>query len=90
MYMAMKRTTVRADEEDLVILKEAARRRGVPEAELLREAIHLVAMANRTWDRPFFTCTYTADDEQADTGAVLEQVWSEKAEAYERGKSTAR
>ena len=62
--MAMKRTTVFADENDLAILKAAAARRGVAEAELLRDAIHLAAMANRTWDEPFFTHTHASEDEE--------------------------
>lgn len=50
--MSMKRTNVYADPEDLAHIKEAARRRGVPEAEIIREGIHLAAMANRVWDEP--------------------------------------
>ena len=87
--MAMKRTTVFADEADLAILKAAAARRGVAEAELLRDAIHLVAMANQTWDEPFFSHTYSPDHANARprAGEVLEDVWSDKAESYERTKS---
>ena len=48
----MKRTNVYADPEDLALIKEAANRRGIPEAELIREGIHLAAMANRVWDEP--------------------------------------
>lgn len=59
----MKRTTVFADESDLAILKDAARRRGIAEAELIRDAIHLAAMANRTWTQPFFTRTYVSQSE---------------------------
>ncbi|GIH73466.1 MULTISPECIES: ribbon-helix-helix domain-containing protein [Sphaerimonospora] len=50
--MSMKRTNVYADPEDLALIKEAARRRGVSEAEIIREGIHLAAMANRVWDEP--------------------------------------
>lgn len=60
--MGLKRTTVVADEDDLAILKAAAARRGISEAELLRDAIHLAAMANRTWDEPFFTHIYSPVD----------------------------
>ncbi|RMI43748.1 ribbon-helix-helix domain-containing protein [Streptomyces triticirhizae] len=56
--MSMKRTNVYADLEDLAIIKEAARRRGVSEAEIIREGIHLAAMANRTWDEPLFSRTF--------------------------------
>ncbi|THA24402.1 ribbon-helix-helix protein, CopG family [Streptomyces sp. RKND-216] len=52
--MAMKRTTVMVDEEDLRLVKLAAEREGRPEAELIRRAFHLVAMSTRTWDEPFF------------------------------------
>lgn len=50
--MSMKRTNVYADPEDLALIKEAANRRGIPEAEIIREGIHLAAMANRVWDEP--------------------------------------
>lgn len=81
------RTT--ADENDLAILKAAAARRGVAEAELLRDAIHLAAMANRTWDEPFFTQTYASEDgaPRPRAGDVLQEALVEKAEAYERTKS---
>lgn len=87
--MGMKRTTVFADENDLAILKAAAARRGVSEAELLRDAIHLAAMANRTWDEPFFTQTYASEEAEPrpHVGDVLQNVWDEKAKAYERTKS---
>ena len=35
-YMSMKRTNVYADPEDLAIIKEAAKRRGISEAEIIR------------------------------------------------------
>lgn len=87
--MAMRRTTVFADEQDLAIHKAAAARRGVAEAELIREAIHLAAMANRTWDEPFFSQTYAAEDAgpRLRAGDVLQDAWAERAEAYERTKS---
>ncbi|MFF7440784.1 ribbon-helix-helix protein, CopG family [Streptomyces sp. NPDC008122] len=56
--MSMKRTDVYADPEDLAIVKEAAKRRGVSEAELVRQGIHLAAMANRVWDGPLFSRTF--------------------------------
>ncbi|WP_051941380.1 ribbon-helix-helix domain-containing protein [Phaeacidiphilus oryzae] len=56
--MFMKRTNVYADPEDLEIIKEAARRRGISEAEIIREGIHLAAMANRVWDEPLFSRTF--------------------------------
>ncbi|MFF5783530.1 CopG family transcriptional regulator [Streptomyces sp. NPDC012693] len=56
--MSMKRTNVYADPEDLAIIKEAAKRRGVSEAEIIRQGIHLAAMANRRWDEPLFSRTF--------------------------------
>ena len=90
--MAMKRTTVYADEDDLAVIKAAAARRGVPEAELIRDAIHLAAMANRTWDGPFFSETYTPDKAVPRSRGhdALEEVWSEKAQAYEQTKRPTR
>ena len=48
----MKRLKVYADPEDLALIKDAARRRGTTEAQIIREGIHLAAMANRVWDEP--------------------------------------
>jgi len=48
--MALKKTTVMVDEEDLQAIKEAARREGRPESEYFREAFHLVALRSRRWD----------------------------------------
>lgn len=88
--MGMKRTTVFADEEDLAVIKAAAGRRGVSEAEILRGAIHLAAMANRTWDEPFFSRTFTPQDEARGTAEEsLRNVWTEKSEVYEQTKSPA-
>jgi hypothetical protein len=56
--MSMKRTNVYADPEDLAIIKEAARRRGTSEAGIIRQGIHLAAMANRVWDEPLFSRTF--------------------------------
>lgn len=56
--MSMKRTNVYADPEDLAIIKEAAKRRGISEAEIIRQGIHLAAMANRVWHEPLFSQTF--------------------------------
>ena len=56
--MSMKRTNVYADPEDLAIIKEAAQRRGISEGEIIRQGIHLAAMANRIWDEPLFSRTF--------------------------------
>ncbi|MGP3982168.1 CopG family transcriptional regulator [Streptomyces sp. KR80] len=79
--MSMKRTNVYADPEDLAIIKEAAKRRGISEAEIIRQGIHLAAMANRVWDEPLFSRTFaghgrtpTKDDVR---GAVADAVQRE-------------
>ena len=56
--MSLKRTNVYADAEDLKHIKEAAARRGIPEAEIIREAIHLAAMSSRAWDEPLIWPTF--------------------------------
>ncbi|WP_432930442.1 CopG family transcriptional regulator [Microbispora sp. CA-135349] len=61
--MSMKRTNVYADPEDLALIKEAAKRRGIPEAEIIREGIHLAAMANRVWDEPLDWPTFEGSGE---------------------------
>lgn len=48
--MALKKTTVMVDEEDLALIKEAAAREGRPESEYFREAFHLAALRARRWD----------------------------------------
>jgi hypothetical protein len=50
--MSMKRTNVYADAEDLALIKEAAARRGVSEAELLSEGVKLAALGARSFDEP--------------------------------------
>ncbi|MDT0442066.1 ribbon-helix-helix protein, CopG family [Streptomyces johnsoniae] len=47
--MALKKTTVMVDEEDLALIKEAAAREGRPESEYFREAFHLAALRTRRW-----------------------------------------
>ncbi|MGH3322120.1 MAG: CopG family transcriptional regulator [Streptosporangiaceae bacterium] len=64
--MSMKRTNVYADPEDLALIKEAAERRGVPEAEILREAVKLAALGARLWDEPLLR-----DDETVDLGGPM-------------------
>ena len=64
--MSMKRTNVYADPEDLELIKQAAARRGVPEAEILREAIKLAAMGARLWDEPLIS-----EDETFDLGGRI-------------------
>lgn len=59
--MSMKRTNVYADPEDLALIKQAAERRGIPEAQILREAIKLAAMGARVWDEPLIHPDETVD-----------------------------
>ncbi|RCV51490.1 ribbon-helix-helix domain-containing protein [Marinitenerispora sediminis] len=72
--MSMKRTNVYADPEDLALIKEAARRRGIPEAELIREGIHLAAMANRVWDEPLDWPMFDGSGETASSAEVTRAV----------------
>ncbi|KUJ64545.1 CopG family transcriptional regulator [Streptomyces albus subsp. albus] len=72
--MSMKRTNVYADPEDLALIKEAAQRRGIPEAEIIREGIHLAAMANRIWDDPFDWPTFEGSGEPANSEDVTAAV----------------
>ncbi|MET9327007.1 CopG family transcriptional regulator [Tsukamurella sp. NPDC003166] len=48
--MALKRTTVMLDEDDLALIKAASAREGRPEAEYIRDAVHRAALRTRTWD----------------------------------------
>ncbi|MFH9012718.1 CopG family transcriptional regulator [Streptomyces sp. NPDC017943] len=78
--MSMKRTNVYADPEDLAIIKEAAKRRGISEAEIIRQGIHLAAMANRVWDEPLFSRTFAGPGRTLSTSDVRDTV----AEAVRR------
>ncbi|MER6420682.1 CopG family transcriptional regulator [Streptomyces sp. NPDC001137] len=81
--MTLKRTNVYADAEDLAIIKEAAERKGISEAEIIREAIHLAALAERRWDEPAVTRKFrggsTPIDRQAVRDAVVEGVMRRRA-----------
>lgn len=83
MNMAKKRTMVYADEEDLAIIKEAAKRYGVSEAEIIRNAIHRAAMSSRIWDEPFFSRTSKPLRNEPYREAK-DQVWDEQYERYRR------
>jgi len=72
--MSMKRTNVYADPEDLALIKDAARRRGIPEAEIIREGIHLAAMANRVWDEPVEWPTFDGSGEPLTKDEVRAEV----------------
>jgi hypothetical protein len=73
-YMSMKRTNVYADPEDLAIIKEAAKRRGISEAEIIRQGIHLAAMANRVWDEPLFSRTFEGTGRTSSRSEVRDAV----------------
>ncbi|GAA3788900.1 hypothetical protein GCM10022403_024150 [Streptomyces coacervatus] len=64
--MALKRTTVYADDNDLALIKAAAARLGASEAEMIREGIHRIALAHRIWDKPF-----VSDEETFDLGGPV-------------------
>jgi hypothetical protein len=72
--MSLKRTNVYADTDDLALIKEIAARRGVPEAQIIREGIHLAAMSNRVWDGPFDWPTFQGSGEPATSDEVTETV----------------
>ncbi|WP_369192189.1 CopG family transcriptional regulator [Streptomyces sp. R08] len=56
--MSVNRSNVYADPEDLAVIKEAAKRRGISESEIIRQSIHLAAMGNRVWDEALFSRTF--------------------------------
>jgi len=72
--MSLKRTNVYADTEDLALIKEIAARRGVPEAQIIREGIHLAAMSNRVWDSSLDWPTFEGSGEPALSDEVTEAV----------------
>jgi hypothetical protein len=72
--MSLKRTNVYADAEDLALIREIAARRGVSEAQIIREGIHLAAMSNRVWDGSFDWPTFEGSGESATSDEVTEAV----------------
>ncbi|MEV8042561.1 CopG family transcriptional regulator [Streptomyces griseoluteus] len=88
--MALKRTNVYADDSDLALIKEAAARLGLSEAEIIREGIHRIALAHRVWDEPF-----VADEETFDLGEPMDrdEIGRAVTEGYEarehRNRNTA-
>lgn len=73
-YMPLRRTNVYADSEDLALIKEAAARRGISEAEIIREGIHLAAMSTRVWDEPLDWPVFDGSGTQALSGEVTRAV----------------
>ncbi|MBW1602589.1 ribbon-helix-helix protein, CopG family [Streptomyces sp. JJ66] len=80
--MPLKRTNVYADSEDLALIKEAAQRRGISEAEIIRQGIHLAAMAHRVWDEPLFSRTFEGTGRTPTRETVRDAV----ADAVQRGE----
>ena len=77
--MALTRTTVHVDSEDLAIIKEAAARRGVPEAEIIRKGVHLAAMGERLWAEPMEIPTFDSGDPSF-ASSVRETLYGEGVE----------
>ena len=72
--MSLKRTNVYADPEDLALIKQTAARRGVPEAEIIREGIHLAAMSTRVWDEPLEWPTFEGSGRPVTSEEISEAV----------------
>jgi Ribbon-helix-helix protein, copG family len=72
--MSLKRTNVYADADDLALIKEIAARRGVPEAQIIREGIHLAAMSNRVWDGSLDWPTFEGTGQPATGDEVTDAV----------------
>jgi len=64
--MSLKRTNIYAYTEDLELIKEAAQRLGVPEAEIIREGVRLAARSTRVW-----TTLIVTDEESVDLGGPI-------------------
>ncbi|MGV9334136.1 MULTISPECIES: CopG family transcriptional regulator [Nocardia] len=60
--MPLKRTMVYADAEDLAVIKDAAARSDVSEAEIIRNAIHLAAMRVRRRSEPLRLRRFASGD----------------------------
>ncbi len=72
--MSLKRTNVYADTDDLALIKQIAARRGVPEAQIIREGIHLAAMSNRIWDGSLDWPAFDGTGQPATSEEVTETV----------------
>jgi hypothetical protein len=81
--MSLKRTNVYADPEDLKVIKDIAVRRGVPEAEIIREGIHLAALSNRVWEDTLDWPAFDGTGERVSSEEVRKTV----ASAAARGTS---
>lgn len=85
----LKRTMVYADAEDLAIIKKAAHREGVSEAQIIREAIHQAAFAKREWEEPLNWPSFSSGDPTA-IDRARDEIREEQAAEYERSKRTDR
>jgi hypothetical protein len=72
--MSLKRTNVYADPDDLALIKQTAARRGVPEAEIIREGIHLAAMSTRVWDEPLEWPTFDGNGQPVTNDEISQAV----------------
>lgn len=72
--MSMKRTNVYADAEDLALIKQAAKLRGISEAEIIREGVHLAAMSYRVWDEPLDWPTFDGSGAPASKDEITSAV----------------
>ncbi|MEV6139546.1 CopG family transcriptional regulator [Nocardia sp. NPDC051990] len=60
--MALKRTMVYAEASDLAVIKEAAARSNVSEAEIIRNAIHLAALRVQRRSEPLRLRRFASGD----------------------------
>ncbi|WP_067464171.1 ribbon-helix-helix domain-containing protein [Nocardia amamiensis] len=60
--MPLERTFIYADADDLAVIKDAAERSGVSEAEIIREAVHLAAMRVRRRSQPLLLTRFASGD----------------------------
>ncbi|WP_067548332.1 CopG family transcriptional regulator [Nocardia crassostreae] len=60
--MALKRTMVYADADDLAVIKEAAARSNMSEAEIIRNAIHLAALRVQRRSEPLRLRRFSSGD----------------------------
>lgn len=60
--MPLKRTMVYADANDLAVIKEAAARTNVSEAEIIRNAIHLAALRVQRRSEPLRIRRFASGD----------------------------
>jgi Ribbon-helix-helix protein, copG family len=82
-HMALKKTTVMVDADDLELIKQAAAREGRPESEYFREAFHIAAMRTRRWGGQWNIPTFDLGGPIREDGikqAVADAVAREQAE----------